>query len=392
MKKSQPVTLVMLLSMAKLQQGQKPEGGFDKRWQTPDEVVSQLQEALTLLEKTGRKADIKLLYTDTLYLNNDAPGVELIKKIQQQTFDHRQKIQELLDEKKIETTTLLWSEIVQAQKELQQPRDKLAQIYKKNPAFRAAVQSDNPKRKGVQDDVLTAADQFVLEEIGIFDALAKGFIRSDKINPDQDVVIVYPGDVMYGLEAVYQNNLRFFSNKPYRAKETTSQTSWLNTAQKDQPVERVIFQHQPHPAVLEKAAKDKRLATIKKFSRMAAAIVMPFVAVGIFYVANKQKPEEPKNKIIEGKDEMTVTWKPSYSSDKVTMRFERRWEDGDYKKWTATKLCLNEAPLMKVIGFGDIGYIQTAVDILENETPDNTEHYVYTDDPLQKQPVLVSRP
>jgi hypothetical protein len=310
-----PTTVVMLLSMAKLQQGQVPVGGYDKRWQTPEEAYAQTHEAVTHLKNSGRSVDkVVLLYTDNLYLNNEAPAIGLLEKYQNLTLEHRKKTQKLfaLDEIRLPVVEMLWNELVQGQNDYQGPRVKLKQFYQNNADFRAAVQHDNPKRSEV-DAALTAADIFVLEETGLFDGLAKGQIASDKINADHDLVIAYPGPVMQSLEAIQQQRLQIFKDRPLRAMDRPNTTSWLDVSVKDQPVEKTVYNFTPHPEAVKKAAaiipKKKTGFLQSKPWRAAASLLLPLAAAATWFVTKPQAEwKQPPPTMYQNDETAKVSW------------------------------------------------------------------------------------
>lgn len=243
----------MLLSMAKLQCGQALESVHAKRWQTPKDVYAQTQEAVLYLKNTRHAPEkIILLYTDALYLNNTSPAMGLMEKYQALTLEHRRSMRKLFadDVDKLSVTEMLWGELVQGQPDYQGPRAKLKQFYENHAAFRSAVHHDNVKRTAYSD-TLTPEDMFVLEEAGLFDALAKGQISSEKIDIEHDLVIAYPGPVLQSLQAIQEHKLRLFKSHSLRKGDRAYKTLCLDLSLQDQPAEKEIYTFQPHPAKLK---------------------------------------------------------------------------------------------------------------------------------------------
>ncbi|MDB5478040.1 MAG: hypothetical protein JWM96_535 [Alphaproteobacteria bacterium] len=404
-----PVTLVMLLSMSKLQLGEAPKGGFVKRRQTPEEAHAQIHEAAAHVKSTGRElGQIVLLYTDTLYLNSEKPGIELIQKYQDATLRHRRKITALFadDSEKLPVTDMLWSELVQSQKEYQQPRARAQQLYQTHPGFRLAVQNDNPRRKGVTDPLVaegknkfakgtppTPDDMFVIEEAGLFHGLARGYLASEKVADENDLIIAYPGHLMQSLATIEETPLRIYNGHPQRSKELPRQASWLDLSDPEQPEESLFYDYQPSAGAAPKNMPPTRkpLSPFLRLAGKAAAVLLPPLVLAATWLA--PMPEKPlKNKIIESEDEMLVTW---YTNPKqtVTLRFEKDlWKNhqkGDDGYWSASAVSDNNSPIMRPLKFrDDVGYIYTAREILSHETPENTEHLIYSNDPIAKQPQL----
>jgi hypothetical protein len=374
-----PTTLVMLLSMAKLQQGQMPVGGYDKRWQTPEEVYTQTYEAAAHLKNAGRAVDkIVLLYTDNLYLNNDLPAMGLLEKFQSLTLDHRKKTQKLFaqDEIKLPIVEMLWNELVQGQNEYQGPRVKLKQFYQNNADFRAAVQNDNPKRMDA-NSALTPNDMFVMEETGLFDGLAKGQIVSDKINPDHDLVIAYPGLVMQSLEAIQQQRLQIFKGRPLRAMDKPNTTTWLDLSVKDQPVEKTVYNFIPHPEAVKKA--QQKMETIqpekKKISflqsnpmKVAASILLPIAMAATWFVTKpKAEWKNPEPVIHENYYAATVTYY-SGENNKYTVTMAKDSANEKPELWTAERIQHGENDPGRLLLFReDMGYVQDADRILAKQ-------------------------
>ena len=362
MKNRNHTTLVMLLSTAKLQDGEKPEGGLTKRWQTPAEVVAQTQEAIAHLKHEGRKPkQVVLLYTDTLYLNNDNPAVDIIKSVQEKTFEHRRETQKLFHEAGVPVDDMLWSELLQSQTALQQPRDKLIQLYQTNTPVRTAVQQGNPKRKGRLDpipagkkakgSVPLASDQFMLEEIGAFDALAKGFIQSDKINADNDIVIAYPGPALSGQRALYQNSLRVFNGKSLRNKAQASTTSWLDVSDTNAASEEILYRFTPHPETVKQVRKKQRNVVMRMAGKVAA-VVVPVLAVSSLFFGRTPKPEPDQVIVKKNNLEAMVTiishggHHIDPAEDTLNVRFGRNMWNKD-TSWTAEGYSYGAEMLMR---------------------------------------------
>jgi hypothetical protein len=221
------------------------------------------------------------------------------------------------------------------------------------------VQSDNLKRKNSKDPLTgkkgsapLASDAFVLEEIGAFDALAKGIVQSDKINPAHDIVIAYPGPALAGLKTVYQNNIRLSGAKSIRAKEQTSTTSWLNLAQKDTPSEETLYAYKPHPEMIKHTKRRKQNAVIRMAAKFAAAFVLPVVA-GVLYVTHMKQPEK-KSRIQENTHQRLVTLYGNGSE--ITVKFNKNKND-----WIASEIGFGDNDLRRPLLYReDIAYIDAA--------------------------------
>lgn len=359
MPKKNATTLVMLLSMAKLQSSnQLAEGVLQKRWQTPEETLQQTQEALAHIQSDGRNVDrVVMLYTDTLYLNNDSPAMGLYEKYQNQTFEHREKLDRLLDESNVNVpvVTMLWNELVQAQPNYQQPRHKLKDSYKKKDIFRTAVQQDNTRRGEQAGDALLPSDMFVMEETGLFDGLVRGYLKSEKIATDSDIVIGYPGPVLESLKVAQTSPLRIYNGKPVAAKEKPRRGSWLDLSAKDKPQEEELYSYTPDARVIASAKKQERKNFLRTAMKVAASFVLPIAAAATWY-ATRPAPQD-KTEVAAGDYEAIVTqihFEHREQPDTLRVRYVR-----DGKGWLAEAFSANNAETMQpFLNRDDVAYIQ----------------------------------
>lgn len=374
-------TLVMLLSLAKLQRGQTPVNGFDKRWQTPEDVLAQIKEAMTFMHAAGRKVDkVVLLYTDTLYLNSDQPAIGLIQKSQDQTLTHRRKLQELLakDTGKLPVEEMLWSELVQGQKDYQSPRTKMKEAYESRAAFREAVQTDNPKRKGTLDPIPdgakkgsppTEADMFVLEEVSLFDGLAKGHVVSNKIDPNSNIVIVYPGPLMQSLALMQQTNMNIHKGRPSAMRHVETTASWLDVSDPMAARESVYCISPPNPEAVKKHEASvrqheakRRMALHQRIARTAVAAALSAMAVAAPFLLRFQNKDQGPS-LRENDYQASVSYEQS--GQPMTVRFKKDAPDQAPESWTASTVQYGpEDPGRPLIYRDDVAYIQNALAVV----------------------------
>lgn len=374
-----PSTLIMLLSTAKLQRGQM-SGGFDKRWQTPEDVVAQTKEAINHMRASGRPvAKVVFLYTDTLYLNSAEPGVKIIEKVQDQTLIHRRKLQELLAEQAfgIPTTEMLWSELVQGQSDYQSPRSKLVAAYQTNNDFRIAVQNDNPKRKGEIDPIPegskkgsapSEADLFVLEEIGLFDGLAKGHISSNKVDLNGDIVLAYPGPLMQSLQVLQDTKLKIHKGHPSRRHQTVH-ASWLDVTDPSAAKESIFHTAEAHPDAVKKhqaEARKVRAHRLRRLTTMAAGIMAVVATTISGFIFNRTSPITSDNlpSIAENDYQAAVSY-ANNSGEKTTVTFRKSSKDQPADLWTASQVQVGEKDVGRALIFReDVAHIQNAQNAL----------------------------
>ena len=241
-----PVTLILLLSMAKLQKGQEhTQSDFIKRWQTPHDVLDQTQDAIRYYEaKNHTVIKIVGLYTNSLYFNDDCLAIDAHHKYSDLTSDHKRKTQKLFEQAGLIYSYMVWDELLQAQDNVQQTRVRLQNCYAKHPELRRAVQADSLKRsvdESIQDElILYPSDMFVLEEAGLLSGLATGYLAHDKFDPQTCLALVYPGPPLKSIQILLDKTRRTRAFKGRPSHPVPLQFSALDVSIKSEPVETVL--------------------------------------------------------------------------------------------------------------------------------------------------------
>ncbi|HEY1097016.1 MAG TPA: hypothetical protein VGF14_07220 [Alphaproteobacteria bacterium] len=327
-----PVSLIMLLSMAKLEKGDaETQKEIRKRWQDPDNMILQTQEAISKIQASGRTVDqLVLLYTDTLYFNSDKPADGLHDKYQKILFEHIRNTKKKFEETEFTPSILLWNDLLMTQNNLSPPRHALINLYKNNPAFREAVQSDNPKRQDIAayDINPTPSDMFVMEEAGLFLGLAKGYVVHDKIKAGNDIVMSYPGPSLASLDFLQDKTKspRIHKGRPTQ----TVNFSWLNVESAQEAIETV----------------PREQFTIGDLARKAASYVLPFL-VGASMITDK--PEKPSEDYVTmAKNEYRMSLQ-LHRTNGQTIAVD--YNNHDKYGWTASTISFSEDSLSRPLVF-----------------------------------------
>ena len=274
---------------------------------------------------------------------------------------------------------------MQGQKDYQSPRAKLKELYQTRNEFRLAVQNDNPKRQGEADPLINgvkgappgADDLFVLEETGLFDGLAKGYVVSEKINPDSDIVMAYPGPLMQSLQVMTAQKLGIYKGRPDYQRLNAVQSSWLDLGDATAPNETVFYTHAlpandrkpaaqtivPETSLEELVViKQKRRPLHRTWLRAAAAIVVPVATAATLWL-NRPAEKLPEPKILENDDRAAVRIYRGYDSLTVTMI--KDFPAQQPQDWIASAVSFGiNDPGRPLNNRDDIAYIQVAENVL----------------------------
>ena len=255
--------------MAKLEYVPLPKGLLLKRWQTPKDIAEQTKEAVAYIRETGRILNsVKYLYTDSLYMNSEEKGINLIEKYHSRAQKHRKELVSILSKEAVGFTYSIinWSELIQTQEDYWYTRKKLIYNYRIRPNFRKIIQEENFQRKGIIDIDLrviknskhkvlgsypATSDMFLLEEIGVLSGLAKSYFKTDRLDFNKNIVIAYPRSFPKSLEMLHSLRIRIYKGPSLRDRTSPSEASWLDTSLKENLIETFFYNYTPHPNAIK---------------------------------------------------------------------------------------------------------------------------------------------
>jgi hypothetical protein len=209
------------------------------------------------------------------------------------------------------------------------------------------------------------SDMFVLEEIGLFDGLAKGRIISDKIDPNSNIVMAYPGELMQSLKAIQDLQIKIHRGRSIYARHQAVKATWLDTSNPIKALEKEFYSVEPHPEVVKRHQAGKRAAIHKRILRVAISSALVIAATVSALLFDKPKPDTVANgaAVVENDYQAAVSF--PIGEDTMTVTYKKSAKNQPAHLWTAFQVQKGKNDPGRTLLFReDVAYIQDATSAL----------------------------